>query len=72
MRSVKSFSQPYPSSGIAGVTLERDYKLDAPQGVRGRNSDNTMILERYGCEPSTTLADGLERTFRWIHDQMTR
>ena len=57
--------------GIAGVTLERNYKLDAPQGVRGRNSDNTMILERYGWQPSTSLADGLERTYRWIHDQMS-
>ena len=33
--------------GIAGVTLERRYKLDAPQGVRGRNSDNTLIRERW-------------------------
>jgi nucleoside-diphosphate-sugar epimerase len=55
---------------IAGVTLERNYKLDAPQGVRGRNSDNTLILERLGWEPSTTLREGMERTYRWIYDQM--
>ena len=51
-------------------TLERRYKLDAPQGVRGRNSDNTLILERLGWEPSISLRDGMERTYRWIYDQM--
>ena len=55
---------------IAGVELERRYKLDAPQGVRGRNSDNTLILERLGWEPSISLRDGLEKTYRWIHDEM--
>jgi nucleoside-diphosphate-sugar epimerase len=55
---------------IAGVTLERQYDLSAPQGVRGRSSDNTEILRRYGWEPSTTLADGLERTYGWIYDQV--
>jgi nucleoside-diphosphate-sugar epimerase len=56
---------------IAGVRLERRYILDAPQGVRGRNSDNTLILERLGWEPSTTLRDGMERTYAWIYDRMT-
>ncbi len=55
---------------IAGIELDRRYNLDAPQGVRGRNSDNTLILERLGWEPSISLRDGLERTYRWIHDQM--
>ena len=57
---------------IAGVTLEREYDLSAPQGVRGRSSDNTEILRRYGWEPSTTLADGLERTYRWIYDEVKK
>jgi len=57
--------------GIAGVKLERSYRLDAPQGVRGRNSDNTLILERLGWEPSTPLELGLEKTYTWIHDQIT-
>ena len=48
---------------IADITLERNYKLDAPQGVRGRNSDNTLILERLGWEPSISLRDGLEKTY---------
>src|SRR3989440_11997905 len=55
---------------IAGVKLERNYDLSAPQGVRGRNSDNTFILEQLGWEPSTTLEDGLEKTYRWIYEQM--
>ena len=55
---------------IAEIDVERRYKLDAPQGVRGRNSDNTLILERLGWEPSISLRDGMERTYRWIYDQM--
>jgi len=56
--------------GIAGVKLRRHYDLDAPKGVRGRNSDNTMILERLGWEPSISLENGLEQTYAWIYDQM--
>jgi nucleoside-diphosphate-sugar epimerase len=56
--------------GIAGLQLERNYNLDAPQGVRGRNSDNTLIQERLGWEPGITLEDGLEKTYAWIYDQM--
>jgi GDP-D-mannose 3', 5'-epimerase len=56
---------------IAGVKLDRNYKLDAPQGVRGRNSDNTLILAKLGWEPSITLEAGLAKTYEWIHEQMT-
>ena len=56
--------------GIAGVQLQRHYEPGAPQGVRGRNSDNTLILERYGWEPSTTLVSGLTRTYEWVHEQV--
>ncbi len=55
---------------IAGITLVRRYDLDAPKGVRGRNSDNTMILEQLGWEPSTRLCEGLEQTYRWVYDQV--
>ena len=55
---------------IAGVNLKRKYKLDAPKGVRGRNSDNTLIKKELGWAPSIRLAEGLERTYRWIHEQM--
>jgi GDP-D-mannose 3', 5'-epimerase len=56
---------------IAGVSVRREYKLDAPLGVRGRSSDNSMCRDIYGWEPSITLADGLERTYRWIFDQLS-
>jgi nucleoside-diphosphate-sugar epimerase len=55
---------------IAGVSLERVYRTDAPQGVRGRNSDNTRFRETYGWEPSISLAEGLERTYAWISEQV--
>ncbi len=55
---------------IAGVELKRNYKLDAPKGVRGRSSDNTLIQEYLGWEPSIKLRDGMEKTYHWIYDQM--
>lgn len=55
---------------IAGVELEHHYVLDAPQGVRGRNSDNALLMSVYDWEPSITLSDGLARTYRWVHDQL--
>ena len=58
--------------GIAGIKCERQYKLDAPQGVRGRNSDNTQIMDTYGWEPSISLADGLAETYAWVYDQVKR
>lgn len=55
---------------IAGIRLRRTYDLDAPRGVNGRNSDNSMILGRLGWEPSIWLRDGLATTYRWIERQM--
>ncbi len=55
---------------IAGIKLKRSYNLKAPKGVAGRNSDNTLIKKLMGWEPDTKLRDGMERTYRWIHDQM--
>ena len=55
---------------IAGLRLKRHYRLDAPQGVRGRNSDNTKIQAELGWAPSISLEDGLTRTYAWIYDQM--
>jgi GDP-D-mannose 3', 5'-epimerase len=54
---------------IAGVKLKRSYKLDAPTGVRGRNSDNTLIRKVLNWAPSISLRDGMEQTYRWIYDQ---
>jgi GDP-D-mannose 3', 5'-epimerase len=56
---------------IAGIKLKRNYKLDAPKGVRGRNSDNTQIKSELGWAPSTRLADGMAKTYAWIYDEMT-
>jgi nucleoside-diphosphate-sugar epimerase len=55
---------------IAGVTVRRRYRLDAPQGVRGRNSDNTLVKSRLGWEPRISLEEGLERTYAWMYGQM--
>jgi GDP-D-mannose 3',5'-epimerase len=56
--------------GIAGITVRRRYNLDAPLGVRGRNSDNTLIRAYLDWEPSVSLEEGLENTYRWIYDQL--
>ncbi|WP_058185437.1 NAD-dependent epimerase/dehydratase family protein [Terracidiphilus gabretensis] len=55
---------------IAGVKLKRNYKLDAPKGVNGRNSDNTLIQKYLGWEPSIRLRDGMAKTMSWIEEQM--
>jgi len=57
---------------IASVNLERKYNFDAPKGVNGRNSDNTLIKEVFGWEPSTRLREGLEETYRWIYNDMVQ
>jgi len=56
---------------IAGVRLKRRYNLNAPKGVRGRCSENTLIEQTLGWEPTVKLRDGMEKTYRWIHDQMS-
>ena len=55
---------------IAGIKLKRKYDLSAPKGVNGRNSDNTMIQDKLGWEPSLRLRDGMEQTYRWIEEQI--
>jgi nucleoside-diphosphate-sugar epimerase len=56
---------------IAGIKVKRNYKPDAPKGVRGRSSDNSLIKSKLGWEPSIPLRAGLEKTYAWIHEQMT-
>ncbi len=55
---------------IAGIKLKRNYNLTAPKGVNGRNSDNTLIKEKFGWAPEIKLRDGMERTYAWIYDQI--
>ena len=57
---------------IEGSKLKRTYNLKAPKGVNGRNSDNALIQSYLGWQPSTRLRDGLEKTYRWIYDQMKK
>jgi GDP-D-mannose 3', 5'-epimerase len=56
---------------IAGYKLERKYDLDAPKGVRGRNSENTLIRKYLGWEPSIPLREGMKRTYEWISQQLS-
>lgn len=55
---------------IGNTKLNRTYDLDAPKGVRGRNSDNTMILDLLKWEPTLPLAKGMKETYDWIKVQM--
>jgi GDP-D-mannose 3',5'-epimerase len=57
---------------IAGKQIRKRYDLTKPQGVRGRNSDNTRLREVLNWEPSITLEDGLQRTYHWISDQLRK
>jgi len=57
------------AEGIGGITLKRKHDMDAPQGVAGRNSDNTFIQQVLGWEPSTPLEEGLKKTYDWIEQQ---
>jgi nucleoside-diphosphate-sugar epimerase len=56
---------------IGGIKLQRQYDLDAPVGVAGRNSDNTFIKKVLGWEPGTPLEEGMEKTYAWIEQQYT-
>lgn len=56
--------------GIAGYKLTRKYDPAAPKGVRGRNSDNTLIRQYLGWEPSIPLQEGLTSTYAWIREKM--
>ncbi len=55
---------------ISGIRLRRHYNVDAPKGVRGRSSDNTLIQKVFAWEPKVPLREGLEKTYRWIYDQI--
>jgi len=55
--------------GAAGFKVKRTYDPNAPRGVAGRNSDNTMINRVLGWEPSTPLRKGIAKTYAWIEEQ---
>lgn len=57
-------------AGIAGKRIRKTYNLTAPQGVRGRNSDNTRLRSVLGWQPAVSLEEGLGRTYQWIDKQL--
>jgi nucleoside-diphosphate-sugar epimerase len=57
-------------SKIANKKVERKHKLDAPLGVRGRNSDNRLIEKELKWKPEWNLSEGLKETYAWIYDQV--
>lgn len=59
-------------AGIAGKRIRKRYDLIKPQGVRGRNSDNTRLRKVLGWEPQALLERGLEVTYRWIEEELIK
>lgn len=57
---------------ISGKKLAKKYNLNAPQGVRGRNSDNTLLRRILGWEPKTSLEVGLAKTYEWICRELAK
>lgn len=58
--------------GIAGKKLSKQHDLSKPQGVRGRNSDNTLLRKVLGWEPNTPLDKGLAITYKWIEGELKK
>jgi GDP-D-mannose 3', 5'-epimerase len=54
---------------IAGISITKRH-VPGPQGVRGRNSDNTLLRQVLGWEPEISLEQGLQRTYEWIEDKL--
>jgi GDP-D-mannose 3',5'-epimerase len=59
-------------ASIAGKKIRKSHDLSKPQGVRGRNSDNTLLRKVLGWEPQVSLEQGLAITYRWIEGELAR
>ena len=57
---------------IAEYKVDKKYLLDKPKGVRGRSSDNTFITEKLNWSPTITLKEGLEKTYKWIFNEISK
>ena len=55
---------------VSGKSVKRVHKMNAPQGVRGRNSNNDLIREKLGWDYNQSLVDGIRKTYEWIHSQV--
>ncbi len=57
---------------ISRKSIEKKYDLTAPQGVRGRNANLSLVRKQIGWEPRVSLEEGLERTYKWIEKQVNK
>ena len=57
---------------ISNKKFKKNYQLDKPKGARGRNSENTLIRSLLNWEPKYTLSKGLEKTYNWIKEEITK
>ena len=57
---------------ISQKKVEKNYQLDKPKGVRGRNSDNTLIRDQLNWDPKFSLYKGLEKTYEWISSEIKK
>jgi len=57
---------------ISNKKVKKNYQLDKPKGVRGRNSDNTLIRSLLNWDPKFNLHSGLEKTYEWIYSEMNK
>lgn len=55
---------------IANYKVDKNYQLDKPKGVRGRSSDNSLVKEKIGWQPTYSLKQGLEKTYEWIYNEL--
>ena len=57
-------------SRVSGKIIQRKHRLDAPLGVRGRNSNNDLIREKLDWDYEQTLEEGIRKTYDWIREQI--
>jgi nucleoside-diphosphate-sugar epimerase len=68
-----SINQLVETAGkVSGKVVRKLYKLDAPTGVRGRNSNNDLIREKLGWDYSQSLEEGIRKTYEWICTQIAQ
>ena len=58
------------AEGLANYKVKKNYQLDKPKGVRGRNSNNDKIIDEIGWKPKINLEKGLKKTFDWIQENI--
>jgi nucleoside-diphosphate-sugar epimerase len=58
--------------GISGKNIEKEYDLTKPVGVRSRNADITLLRKKLNWQPKVSYREGLEKTYRWVEEQVKR